>query len=233
MVSVDKAVIARLSRGKHVFEILVDSDKALEFKKGKPVSVDNILAVNTVFKDSKKGERAGSKELEDMFGTTDVVVIATKIIKDGDLQLTTDQRRKMVEEKRTQIITLIAKQAVNPKTQIPHPPQRISNAMDEAHVHVDPFKSAEDQMQGVLEKIRAIIPLSMEKVEVALKIPITAAGRASAYLRQVGTIKSEEWKEAYYAMVEIPAGMQAEIYGKLNDMTGGQVESRVVKTIKV
>ena len=45
MVNVDKAHIAKISmQGKH-FEILIDSDKAMEFKAGKSVSLGDVLAV--------------------------------------------------------------------------------------------------------------------------------------------------------------------------------------------
>ena len=42
-------------------------------------------------------------------------------------------------------------------------------------------------------------------------------------------IKKEEWKsDAWIAVVEIPAGMQGEIYEKLNNMTGGKAEVKVL-----
>jgi len=56
------------------------------------------------------------------FGTTDTLKIADIILKKGVLQLTTEQRRKMVEDKRKQIIDFISRQAVDPKTNLPHPP---------------------------------------------------------------------------------------------------------------
>ncbi len=34
-------------------------------------------------------------------------------------------------------------------------------------------------------------------------------------------------------MIEIPAGMQGEIYSKLNDFCGGRVESKIVRNVKV
>jgi ribosome maturation protein SDO1 len=60
------------------------------------------------------------------FGTTDPLKIADLILKKGTLQLTTDQRRKMVEDKKRQIIDFISRQAVDPKTNLPHPPLHAS-----------------------------------------------------------------------------------------------------------
>jgi len=229
MVSVEKAVIARISKGGEHFEVLVDPDKALQFKKGADVSIENMLAVNEVFKDSKKGERASASELEKHFNTTDTLKVASEIIKSGEIQLTTEQRKMLVEEKRKQISDIISKQGINPKTRLPHPQQRILNAMDEAHINVDPFKPAKEQVEDVIAKIQEIIPISTERLEIAIKVPIQYAGKASSVIRGMVAIKKEEWKsDAWIALVEISAGMQAEIYSKLNDITGGSAEVKVV-----
>jgi ribosome maturation protein SDO1 len=230
MVSVENAVIARVEkRGLH-FELMVDCDLALDFKRGRNVALENVLAVNEIFNDAKKGERASEEDLQKGFGTTDPMRIAEQIIRHGDVQITTEHRRKLVEEKRKQIADIISKQGVDPKTGLPHPPQRILNAMDEAHVHVDPFKRAMDQIEDTLTRIQELLPISMERVEVALRVPIQFAGKASSVIRSVTPVKKEEWKsDAWVAVIEIPAGMQSEILGKLNELTSGQVETRVLK----
>lgn len=230
MVSIDKAVIAKINREGIDFEILVDPDMALEFRKGKPVSIENMLAVREVFSDAKKGDRVSDEDLQKGFGTGDIEKIAEIILKNGDIQLTTEQRRKLVEEKRLQIANIISKQGIDPKSRLPHPPQRIMNAMDEAKVNVDPFKPADKQVEEVLNKISSVIAISVERIEIAIKIPMEHAGKASSVLRQIAPIKNEEWKgDGYYALMEIPAGMQAEIYNKLNDLTHGNVDVKVIK----
>lgn len=230
MVSVEDAVIARVTRDHNHFEILVDPEKALRFKKGEDISIDSILAVRDVFKDARKGERVPEDDLEKVFQTTDINKIAAQIMKEGDIQLTTEQRRRFIEEKRKQIADIISKQGVNPQTKLPHPVQRILNAMDEAHVLVDPFKPAEEQVKNVVSGLQEILPISIERVEIALRVPIQYAGKASSVVRNLAPVKKEEWKsDAWIAVIEIPAGMQANIYSKLNELTSGQVEVKVVK----
>jgi ribosome maturation protein SDO1 len=234
MVSLDKAVTARLSKNHVNFEILVDPDKALQMKKGTTVSVDSVLVVREVFHDAGKGERASAEDLQKFFGTRDVFRIAEAIIKHGDVQITTEQRHKLVEEKRRQIADVISKQGIDPKTKVPHPPQRILNAMEHAHVNIDPFKPANEQVKGVLERIQSIIPISLEKLEIAIKVPIQYAGKASSIIRQMAPVKKEEWKpDSWIALVEIPAGMQGEIYSRLNELTSGSVEVKIVKEKQV
>lgn len=230
MVSIDKAVIAKIQRDGKIFEILVDPDLALDFRKGKQVSIENILAVREVFTNAHKGDRPSDEDMEKGFQTTDALAIAEVILKNGDIQLTTEQRRKLVDEKRLQIANTISKQGVDPKTKLPHPAQRIMNAMDEAKVNVDPFRPADVQIEDVLKKIESVIPISVERIEIAVKVPMEYAGKASSIIRTIAPVKKEEWKgDGWYALMEIPAGMQAEVYSKLNDLTHGQVEVKEVK----
>ncbi len=234
MVSVEKAVIARITKNGVHFEIMVDSDKALEMKKGAAYDLENVLAVNDVFKDSKKGERHTSSDLEKAFKTTDIFKIAEEIIKHGEIQITTEKRNQFMEEKKKEIADIICRQGIDPKTKLPHPSNRIMNAMKEVHIHIDPFKPAKDQVKVVIEKIQEILPISLERIEIAIKVPMEFAGKASAAVREITEVKKEEWgAEAWIATIEIPAGMQSDIYDKLNSLTGGNVEVKIIKEYKI
>lgn len=230
MVSVEDAVIANIHRNGVNFEILVDPDKSLDFRRGKPVSIENMLVVNEVFKDAKKGERASEADLQKNFQTVDVFKIAEFIIKEGRIQLTTEQKRKLTEEKRTEIINIIAKQGVDPKTHIPHPPQRIENAIKEAHVNIDPFKPAQSQIKDIINKLQEIIPISFERVTLSIRIPADLAGKAGHHIRELAEINKEEWKsDGWVATITIPAGHQADIFEKINSITSGRAEIKVIK----
>jgi ribosome maturation protein SDO1 len=232
MISLEEAVVARIAREHSHFEILVDPDLAMEMKKGKDVRIEDVLAAREIFKDSKKGERASEEELKSHFHTTNTLEVAEFIIRHGEIQLTTEQRRKILEEKKRKIADIISRNGIDPKTNAPHPQQRILNAMEEAHVHLDINRRAEDQVEEVLSKIQEVIPISMERVEVAIRIPVEFAGKASSVVREMTKIKSEEWKsDAWIAVMEMPAGMQAEMLDRLNSLTHGKVESRIVKKV--
>jgi ribosome maturation protein SDO1 len=233
MVSVEKAVIAKISRAGLKFELLVDPVKAMDMKIGKEVPLDDLLASRDIFEDSNKGLRASSANVGKAFGTTDIGKITNIIIKEGDVQITTDQRRAMLEEKTKAIASLISKRGVNPQTGIPHPADRVLRAMEQAKAHVELEKRIEDQIEGILEKIQPIIPIKFETMQIAIKIPVSFAGKASSLVRSLGKLIREEWASdgGYVCMLEIPSGIQQEIYTRLNDMTHGQVEIKVVKKI--
>jgi ribosome maturation protein SDO1 len=140
----------------------------------------------------------------------------------------------MVEEKKKEIASIIAKQGMDPRTKMPHPLTRILNAVAEARVIIDPFKPAKEQVKSVLEKIQEIIPISLERIEVAIRVPIEFAGKANSIVREITDVKNEEWTNtAWIALIEIPAGIQSDIYDKLNKLTAGRVEVKIVKEHKI
>jgi len=234
MVSVDNAVIGRLVKQGVTFEILIDPNLAFDLRSGKNVNIEDMLATPEIFKDVKKGERANKEEIENAFKTLDVLKITERIVKEGQIQITTEQRNRMIEEKKKEIATIISRQSIDPKTKLPHPVQRILNAMKEAHVVIDPFRSAKEQVNGVLEKISEVIPISLERIEVAIKVPLSYAGKANSFIRHMTTIKKEEWtSDGWIVVIEIPAGMQADIYSKLNEITAGEVQIKILKEHKI
>jgi len=226
----DDAVVARLdSSGSH-FEVLIDPYLAQKMRNGEEVHMEELLAVDEIFKDSGKGDRASDEHVEKIFGTKDLEVVVRKIVMEGDIQLTTDQRRKMTEEKRKQIVTYIAHHAINPQLKTPHPPQRIENAMTEARIHVDPFKSVESQVKTVLDAIKVLIPIRLEKATVAVKLSADNYGKVYKDITDFGVIKKEEWTGSSFwiGLVELPAGMRGDFFDRLNNKTHGEVETRIV-----
>ena len=160
MVSLDDAVIARLEKGGSRYEILVDPDLVDAWKEDpSSVDLDELLAVSEVWTDSRNGERPTSDALESVFGSNDLQQCVEIILKQGSIQLTTAQRKKMVEEKKLQIINEIATTATDPKTRMPHPRTRIENALEEARFSVDPFKSVEGQVSDAVKVLKPLIPL--------------------------------------------------------------------------
>ena len=230
MVSLDKAVIARYKHGKKLFEVLVDPEKVDSVRSGSEVDMSSVLAVEAVFEDASKGEKATERDLKSVFSTTDVSEIAKRIIKEGEVQLTTEQRRRKVEEKRRLVIDRIARISINPQTNTPHPPSRIEIAMKEAKVHIDPFKSVDELVNETLKRIRAIIPIKVEEKEIAVKIPPTYTGRVYELKKKYHVVK-EDWQAdgSFIALLRVPAGMKDEALSFLSAITRGEVETRIVK----
>ena len=234
MVNVDEAIIARLEAYGEKFEILVDADLAADFRNPDytgEISIEDILAVEEIFKDSKKGDKASEEAMEKVFSTTDPLEVAEQILQKGHVQLTADQKRKMQEEKRKLVISTIAREAINPQTGFPHPAQRIENAMEECKVKIDPFTSVDQQVKTTLKAIKVKIPIRFEKVKIAVRLPGSAAGNSYNSIHEFGDILNEEWQQdgSWIAIVEIPGGLQDKFTNKMASISSGEAETKLIK----
>ncbi|GAB4310280.1 MAG: ribosome assembly factor SBDS [Promethearchaeota archaeon] len=255
-IDLGKYVIARLSDKKHSFEILVDPKKAWDIKKKIAalqkkraqehqstqltprdlldehlLDVADVVESNEVFVNLRRGERPPEGELMEFFGTEDFDLICAQILLQGEIQLTVTQREEMTRKKRNKIVTLIARNCINPQARLPHPPTRIDKAMTEAKVKVDPFRTAEEQVPEIVKQLQAIIPIKMETVEVAVKIPASFAAKGYNMVSKFAQVKKDEWANdgSWIAVVDLPAGQQAEFLDRLNKLTHGRVQTKVLK----
>ncbi len=228
---VDKPSVVRYSFEGEKFEILVKPDPALEFKLGKRKDISSILVSDEIYTDSNKGTRASTEKLLKAFKTEDTTAIAEKILKKGDLNLTTDQRLKMISEKRKQIVNFIAKTYDDPKSHLPHPPLRIEQAMEDGRVSIDPHKNAEEQIKDIVEKLRSIIPLKSENLVLEIIVPAQFASQSYSVLKSTGTLQKEEWQSngSLKAILEIPAAARPNVIDRLGSITQGTASVEVLK----
>jgi len=226
----DKYTTARLAKGQDHFEILVKPQQALDYKLGKQVAVSQVLLIEEVYSDSSKGTRASEEKLQKYFGTTDPVKVAEEVMKNGELQLTTEQRRQLVEDKRRQIVSIISRNAIDPRTGTPHPPLRIEQAMSQVRLSIDPYKSAEEQAKLVIEELRPILPLKIEQMRIAVKVFAEHAARAYNAFKSFGTVSREEWHSdgSLVAVIEMPAGMYGSFSERIGKLTQGTIQTKVL-----
>jgi len=224
-----------LKRSGQKFEILVDSKKALEFKKGIKIDLNDILAYPSIYKDVSSTDVVAEQNLQKVFGTTDVIKISEKILRDGELQLTTEQRRDMVGQKQKKIAEIISKRGINPQTKTPHPMQRIENAMEKAGVKIDPFTDAELQVDAVVKALKVLLPISFQRVTIAIRVQPQYAGRVYSILKGIGTVNKEQWLNdgSLNVEIEILAGMQDDLFDKMAKLTHGNFESKIIKRINI
>ena len=220
-------------RGKR-FEILVRPEPAFKYKEGEKVDIEDIIWSDIVYRDSRKGLKASPEEVKKAFGTNDIRVVAERILKEGQIQLTEEQRRKLIEAKKRQIINYIVKNAIDPKTGKPIPQTRIEIAFEQLRIGVDPFKDAESQAIEAVRKIARIMPIKLAKAVVKARIPPQFSGRVYREIARIGRILKQEWLNDGSLKVEfeVPAGSQVEVVQRLQNLTKGtaQVEVRVVKS---
>ena len=213
------------------FEILVKPDPALDYKLGKKKDISAVLVSDDIYTDSGKGTKPATEKLLKAFKTEDPTEIAQIILQKGDLNLTTDQRRKMIDEKKKQIVEFITKTYVDPRTHLPHPPLRIEQAIKDARVSVDPQKNANEQVKDIVEKLRSIIALKSESLQLEITIPAQYASQSYAVLKSVGSLKKEEWQNngSLKAILEIPAAARPNVIDRLGSITKGSATVEVIQ----
>ena len=231
MVRLEEAIPARFKTHGINFEVLVDPDGALALKRGETVSLEEVLAVEDIFENASRGDRSAEEDLQKAFGTREVLIIAETIIKKGEISLTAEQRKQFIENKRRQVVEIIARNAINPQTKTPHPPARIDQAMTEARVNIDPTKSTDQLVKIAMKAIRPLIPIRFEEVEVAVKIPASYAPKSYGEIAAFGRLNREAWQNngSWIGIVQIPAGMQTEFYALINRLTKGEAETKLIK----
>ncbi len=230
MIPLDRAVVARLDTHGERFEILVDPDLALKIRHGEAVDIEDAVAAIFIFENASRAEKSSDESLQKVFQTTDFATIARRIIEKGEIHLTSEQRKHLIEEKRGQVITFIARHAINPQTGLPHPPARIEMAMEEAKVSIDPFKPLDDLVAETMKALRPLIPIRFEEIRVAVKIPPEHAAKAYGDIDAFARIEQEEWQKdgSWICVIKIPGGMQQELENLVRKVSKGGGQVRVI-----
>ncbi|MGA2933974.1 MAG: ribosome assembly factor SBDS [Methanomicrobiales archaeon] len=230
MIPLDRAVVARLETHGERFEILVDPDLSVKIRHGEEIDIEDAVAAIFIFENASRAEKSSDESLQKVFQTTDFETIARRIIEKGEIHLTSEQRRHLIEEKRGQVITFIARHAINPQTGLPHPPARIEMAMEEAKVTIDPFKPFDDLVAETMKALRPLIPIRFEELRVAVKIPPEHAAKAYGDIDAFARIEQEEWQKdgSWICVVKIPGGMQQELENLVRKVSKGGGQVRVL-----
>jgi ribosome maturation protein SDO1 len=168
-----------------------------------------------------------------VFHTTDFTTVARKIIEKGEIHLTAEQRKQMIDEKRRQVITFIARNSINPQTGHPHPPARIEMAMEEARVNIDPFKHLDEQVKETVKALRPLLPIRFEELRLAIRIPADFAPRAYGDITAGSVMEKEEWQKdgSWVCVVRIPAGIQGEFYDLINKLSKGEGQVKILNQV--
>jgi ribosome maturation protein SDO1 len=218
---------ARIKKTGKNFEIIVDMEQALKFKKGEDNMV-NFLQIDEIYSDSKKGFKAPENDLKSAFGTTDVNEIASQIVKQGEILLTQEHRDEEREKKMKQVIDFLTRNAINPQTGHPHTSERIKSALDEAHVNLKNIP-VESQISEIINNLKAIIPIKVEIKKVKITIPAIHTGKAYGVINQYK--EKEQWLNNgdLEVVVEVPSGLIMDFYDKLNSVTQGSALTEEIK----
>jgi len=210
--------IARMKKGSILFEIIVDMDEALKFKKGETDFLD--IEGDKIFTNVRKGEVPTKNELEISFGTNDALEVGKIIVKEGEILIDQTHRDEEKEKKLKQAVDFLSRNAIDPQSNRPISPERIKSALEEAHVQIKNVP-IENQIQEILADISKIIPIKIETRKIKITVPAVQTGKIYGLITQYK--EKENWlgDGSLEVIVNIPAGILIEFYDKLNSATHG------------
>jgi len=227
---VEHSVVAKLKKGGKDFEILVNCEEAVAFKKGQG-NIQDVLFREEIFSDAKKQLKASKQDLEKAFGTEDVFQVASEIVKTGHVDLTAEFLNKERELKKKQVIDLLVRNAIDPRTGRPIPPQRIEAALQDAKIKIEENKSAEEQVKNIISKLTTILPIKYGTIKMSLRVPAKYAAAGYSVIKQHCKVTSERWEDlgALVVNVEVPTGSLEKFENSINSITHGELESKKIE----
>lgn len=227
--------LVRLKSHGLTFEVAIDPDKAVEYKEGGSVAMREIFKADAIFTDAKKGYVASDDDLMKVFGTTDVDTIKKKLLDEGEIQFTQEYREELKQRRERNVLHMLHRNTINPRTGTPHPETRLEAAMEEAKVNVDHMKKAADQMESIVKKLTPVIPISYERMKVVIHIPSSHVGKLRGFIEGYGKISHEDWlgDGSLRITLQIPAGLRDELMEALNNKSHGSCTLENTERIKM
>ena len=218
--------LARIKKAGKNFEIIVDMDNALKFKKGDLSSIE--AEGDKIFTDSKKGFVAPSSDLKEAFGTENVLEIVGRIVKDGEIQTSQEHRDAEQDKKFKQVVDFLATNAIDPQSGNPHTAERIKSALEQVHVNIKKI-AIENQISEIIDQISNVIPIKIETKKVRITIPAVHTGKVYGLINQYK--ENEKWKDdgSLEVVVKVPSGMIMDFYDKLNNVTHGSALTEEIR----
>lgn len=178
--------VVSLKLSKNVLELICYQDAVIKWRENKNMSLDNVLVTNVIYSDAKQGERATDTAIKEA-GVTETEAIQ-EILTRGHVSLSTQERRRRVEEKRQEIAGFLHNNYLS-NTNSVVPVARILAAMDQVvGLKIDPFIEASAQAPGIVETLekKDIILLHPGGIEGSLSVPYSAVSKLQASAIKIG-----------------------------------------------
>ncbi len=106
--------------------------------------------------------------------------------------------------------------------------------MNEAKVKIDEFKPADAQVQDILKALRVIIPIKFVVKDIDVVLPSAHAHKGYSQIKSFGKLLKDEWMNdgSWHGIIEIPGGIEQDFYDKVNHLTHGDNQIKVVKVVE-
>ena len=152
--------VVKYKKGNKRYQILTNKGSVLKYRDNL-ISFEYVLLGKEQIFGKSLQDIPTEIELEKSFGTCDIIKCAKEIVENGELQYTKEERKKFIDDKTKQISQYIHENFIDPKTNYPHPQQRILNCIKECHIKIDPDKDIIKQSLNAITKMNKILMFKM------------------------------------------------------------------------
>ncbi|MCG3216458.1 MAG: ribosome assembly factor SBDS [Candidatus Heimdallarchaeota archaeon] len=225
--------IVRYEKHGRRYEMLVNPQPAWMFIQGEEVEIDDIFEVYDIYENISRGVKATQDDVDVAFENMTDREMAIKILRDGKLQLTADQRNEILKEKRAEIVDFIHIHCINPRENTPIPKDRIDKAIIDLGVNISYKEEAKNQALEIIDLLKPVMPIRLESIKLAIKIPPTYTGSLYGYVISAGNLIQEEWLTdgSLAVLIQIPSGTQADFLEQITSRTKGKAQVKVLERL--
>jgi ribosome maturation protein SDO1 len=188
----EKPILVRLKLPKHTVEVLCHANTVKDYKEGKIKNIEKVLVSDKIYKNASRGEVFSKKEIEAAFfdkekdEPMDEAAILDRIIRTGTAQITVDETREAIVQKRKEIIHYICANFVDPKSGSKIPQTRVEAALDNIKgLTIDDKRAAQVQANELLRKIIDTgLALKKNELEGSVTVPQKSLGGAKGIIQK-------------------------------------------------
>lgn len=226
------AQVVKYQKGKTRLEILTFPGSVKKYADKldslKQSDLDNILASDKIYTNSKKGSVANNSQLENAFGSSDLLTCVKKMLGGGKSQTTGEERKQDLDKKTNEVLTYLNKNYIDAKTGYPHPVSRLEGAIKKIKYVVDPKKGTDSQAKEIIKKLHGVLFFkeNSQTYEVIVSTEYKGVDNVFYGLGTVSSKKKEKFQTKW--IVNIVPGNNDNFMKKLNAITHGDYQMKVI-----
>ena len=183
----------KFKHGSKRYEVMVKPDLYRKYLEN-TIPKEKLLISDEVFEDAKKGNRASVQPLIDALGLSSQNELIEHILRNGEYSLSALERKELVKEIQKKLVNEIQSSYVSSTTNAPLSAQMINDCLTSAGVKIDPFKSANQQIDAVVAALSKELPLKKSRLEYVLSAEVSLAGSLVAAARKLSEVANENYE---------------------------------------
>ncbi|ETV81534.1 SBDS family rRNA metabolism protein, variant [Aphanomyces astaci] len=192
--------VVRLKKGGCRFEVACFKNKLVEWRRGIETNLSDVLQSEAIFDNVSRGKRARDEDIQRVFGTQDIVEVATFIMTKGAIHVSESIRVAEHDSMFQEVGSVIAKTSVNPEISRPYPMSAIEQMMQKIHVALTPHEPVDIQALGVLQQLKQVMPIVRATMKVHVSVASTDVRHMQSTLQSLGATVFEQHSGANGAL---------------------------------